>query len=150
MMEVKMVLRYRRLLVWGVFLLVAGLILTACSGNGSSASSQSNDVTITATDFKFDSSVTTFKQGVTYHFIVTNKGSVNHEFRIMPPGPNTLSTDQVSSMSLAAITSDQLTPGTTKTVDYTFTKAYPAGALEFACHTPGHYEAGMHLPIVVQ
>jgi uncharacterized cupredoxin-like copper-binding protein len=35
-------------------------------------------------------------------------------------------------------------------MDYTFTKAYPAGTLEFACHLSGHYEAGMHLPITVQ
>ena len=108
------------------------------------------DVTVTATDFKFDSSLTTFKQGVPYHFIVTNNGTVDHEFMIMPPKSGPMTPDEVTKLALAGIGSDKLTPGSTQTLDYTFTKAYPAGELEFACHVPGHYDAGMHLPIVVQ
>src|SRR5574340_1310680 len=64
-------------------LLFAGLVLSACSG--SSGSKKAVDVTVTLTDFKFESSLTTFEQGVPYHFIVTNKGSVEHELAIMPP-----------------------------------------------------------------
>jgi uncharacterized cupredoxin-like copper-binding protein len=149
-----MILQYRRffvrIFIWGVFLMFAGSILAACSGNGSASSSKAVDVTVTATDFKFDSSLTTFKQGVTYHFIVTNKGSVAHEFLIMPPGSGQMTADEVSKKVLANITSADLTPGATKTVGYTFTQAYPDGKLEFACHTPGHYDSGMHLPIIVQ
>ena len=140
----------RRNLLLGISILVAGLVLIACSGNGSSSSGNVVDVTVTATDFKFESSLTTFKQGVTYHFVVTNNGTVNHEFMIMPPEPDTITPDQVTKLALAGIGSDKLTPGSTQTLDYTFTKAYPAGTLEFACHVPGHYDAGMHLPIVVQ
>ena len=35
-------------------------------------------------------------------------------------------------------------PGQTKTVVWKFDKK-PASPLEFACHEPGHYEAGMKI-----
>lgn len=142
--------QYRRMFVGAVLFLFAGLVLSACSGSGAASTSKVVDVTVTATEFKFDSSLTTFQQGVTYHFIVTNKGSVNHDFAIMAPGSGDITADEALKTALVGISGDQLTPGTTKTVDYTFTKAYPAGSLEIACHTPGHYDSGMHLPITVQ
>ena len=42
-----------------------------------------------------------------------------------------------------------LPPGATETLEITFTTPAPAGTLELACYVPGHYEAGMHLPIAV-
>jgi len=52
-------------------------------------------------------------------------------------------------MALAMISADDLTPGATKSFDLTFRDAASTGTLEFACHTPGHYEANMKLPITV-
>lgn len=132
----------RRLLV------VAVLIITACG-----AQSDSNEVTITLTDFGIESSRDTFEIGVPYQFVVTNEGAVNHEIMIMAP----LTEDQMmmdmeamDEMALAMIEEDELTPGTTKTLDYTFTDPAAAGELEFVCHVEGHYEAGMRLPITVK
>jgi uncharacterized cupredoxin-like copper-binding protein len=133
-------------------LIVASLLLTACGGQGAIGP---EEVKITLTEFGIKSSVTDFKVGVPYHFVVTNNGSVNHEIMIMPP----LMTDQMGiamdmgeldKMALAMIEEDKLTPGITASFDYTFTETAPAGTLEFSCHTPGHYEAGMKLPITVQ
>jgi uncharacterized cupredoxin-like copper-binding protein len=131
---------------------IAMFALAACGGSAgaSSGSSQPVNVQVTLTDFKIVSSVTTFSSSVSYHFTVTNKGSVAHQMLIMPPEPDTISADQATSMSLAGIGGQGMAPGTTKTFDYTFTKPAPAGTLEFACHLPGHYDAGMHTPIVVQ
>lgn len=129
-------------------LLFAGLVLSACSS--SSGSKKAVDVTVTLTDFTFESSLTTFEQGVPYHFIVTNKGSVEHELAIMPPATGATDAEENEKAELAVIEEDSLQPGATATLDYTFTQAYPEGTLEFACHVPGHYEAGMHLPIVVK
>jgi uncharacterized cupredoxin-like copper-binding protein len=143
-----MVSTFQRILIWGISLMVLGAVLTACGGSASSANVV--NVTVTLSDFKYDSSLTTFKQGVAYHFTVTNNGATNHDFYIMPPSTDPLTADQAKAMSLAGISGDQLPPGTSKTLDYTFTKAYPAGSLEFACHLPGHYDAGMHLPVIVQ
>ena len=126
-------------------------VLAACGGGaGGAASGNATTVTVTLTDFKIDSSVTSFSVGVPYHFVVTNKGAVAHEFVIMPPEQAAQSSEaQLPSTALAGIAGKDLPTGATKTLDYTFTQA-PAGGLEFACHLPGHYEAGMHTPITVK
>jgi uncharacterized cupredoxin-like copper-binding protein len=141
---------FRRLTPIISLMAIATFALAACGGVGaSSGSGQPVDVQVTLTDFKIDSSLTTFSTGVPYHFVVVNKGAVNHQFVIMPPVSNP-TTQQIDSMKLAGIAGDGIAPGATATVDYTFTKPAPAGTLEFACHLPGHYDAGMHTPIVVQ
>ncbi len=63
--------------------------------------------------------------------------------------PNEVPMTQLDEMALATVEEDDLHPGQTQTLDFTFAKAYPAGTLEFACHLPGHYELGMELPITV-
>jgi uncharacterized cupredoxin-like copper-binding protein len=132
-------------------MVLAVAVLAACGGGGAASGGGPVQVQVTLTDFKIDSSLTTFSVGVPYHFVVTNKGAVAHEFAIMPPEQGTQGSDtQLPSTALAGILGKDLTPGATKTLDYTFTQAAPAGSLEFACHLPGHYEAGMHTPIVVQ
>jgi len=133
-----------------VVLVVAVLLLTACG-----AQSDSDEVMITLTDFGIESSRTSFEVGVPYHFTVTNNGAINHEIMIMPPLTEdqmsmNMSMEQMDKMALAMIEEDELTPGATKTLDYTFTEPAPAGTLEFSCHVEGHYVAGMKLPITVK
>jgi uncharacterized cupredoxin-like copper-binding protein len=130
--------------------LLASLLLVAC-GSSTPASSSGNavDVQVTLSEFKIDSSLTTFSVEVPYHFVVTNKGTVNHQLVIMPPTAGDVSTAEVQKMMLAGIDGDGMAAGTTQSFDYTFTQAYPAGKLEMACHLPGHYDAGMRLGIVV-
>lgn len=135
--------------LFGVFA-IALLLLTACG-----AQSDSNEVTITLTDFGVVSSRTSFEVGVPYHFTVTNNGAVNHEIMIMAPLTEdqmmmNMDMEEMDKMALAMIEEDELTPGATKTLDYTFTEPAPAGTLEFACHVEGHYVAGMKLPITVK
>jgi uncharacterized cupredoxin-like copper-binding protein len=45
---------------------------------------------------------------------------------------------------------DELTPGAVVSVDFTFAQPTSLGEIEFACHLPGHYEAGMVTSINVQ
>ena len=131
-----------------VFAFVAMLGLSSCN-SGASASDKPVNVKVTLTEFKIDTSISSFKVGVPYHFVVTNNGSVPHEFNIMSPETGQLTTEQVHQMALAQIDQSDLGAGATATLDYTFTQEYPQGALELTCHLPGHYEAGMHLPIEV-
>jgi uncharacterized cupredoxin-like copper-binding protein len=132
-------------------LLIVSLLLAGCSGQKAT----SNEVTITLTDFGIQSSITEFKVGVPYHFVVTNKGQVPHEIMIMSPlmadqmGMQ-MDMEELDKMALAMVKADDLPPEATKSFDYTFTQAAPAGTLEFACHVPGHYEAGMKLGIVIK
>ena len=132
-----------------VVLVAAGLLLTACGGQ------RATEVKITLTEFGIQSSVTEFQTGVPYRFVVTNEGAVVHELMIMPP----LMADQMEmamdmealdELALALIEEDDLSSGATASMDYTFTESAPSGTLEFACHTPGHYEAGMKLAITVK
>jgi len=131
-------------------LVVAVFLLVGCG-----AQSNSNDVTITLTDFGVESSRTTFEVGVPYHFTITNNGAINHEIMIMPPLTEeqmmmNMDMEAMDKMALAMVEEDELTPGATKTLDYTFTEPAPAGTLEFACHVEGHYVAGMKLSITVK
>lgn len=129
-------------------LIIVSTALAACGPAGGGGGSATT-VQITLTDFKIDSSLTTFSVGVPYHFVIVNKGSVAHEFYIMPPAdPSTA--DGKKGQAVVAVTQNDLGAGATKTVDYTFTAAAPEGSLEMSCHIAGHYEAGMHIPIVVK
>ncbi len=134
------------LLISLVMLLSVGV--TSCGG-GASASDQPVEVKITLTEFKIDVSTTSYKVGVPYHFVITNSGSVPHEFDIMPPQSGQLTPEQVQKSALAHLSQNDLAVGATVSLDYTFSQEYPQGTLEFACHLPGHYEAGMTVPIEV-
>lgn len=135
-----------------VVLALSGLLLTACGGQPASAPVE---VRITLTEFGVEPSLTEFKTGIPYHFVVTNAGTVEHEIMIMPPLTDdqmgmAMDMHELDELALAMIEASDLPAGTTAAFDYTFTETAPDGTLEFACHTPGHYEAGMRLPIVVK
>jgi uncharacterized cupredoxin-like copper-binding protein len=132
-------------------LVVAGLLLTACGAQ----KQEPTEVKITLTEFGIKSPMNEFQTGVLYHFVVTNEGTVEHEIMIMPP----LMADQMGmamdmgeldKTALVMIEASELPAGATASFDYTFTESASAGSLEFACHTPGHYEAGMKLSIAVK
>lgn len=117
------------------------------SQSSSSQQSQLSQVHVTLTEMHIDSDVTTFTHGVRYHFLIHNAGQVVHEFTISKVIKNGSEKDR-DAASLQDM--DQTEPGQTQTLDFTFPSAGPAGTLEFECSYPGHYEMGMHTPIVVQ
>ncbi len=126
---------------WVAVAMVA-LTLAACAGSASGAAANTSaPVQITLSEFKIDSSLTSFAVNTPYHFVIKNTGSVAHEWMIMPRGETDVS------KALVKVGQDQLAPGATVTQDFTFAKP---GEYELACHVPGHYEAGMKLEIVVK
>lgn len=127
-------------IVFNMFLAVIMITLTACA-NASAAPKGPVEVKIAASEFKYDSSLKTFKAGTPYHFVVTNTGKVSHDFLIMPAG------EMDEEKAILSVDDTDLQPGTTLTKDFTFTQP---GDYEFACHVKGHYEAGMVLKITVQ
>ena len=121
---------------------IAALTLAACASSASGAAANTPaPVQISLSEFKVDSSLTTFAVNTPYHFVIKNAGTVAHEWMIMPRGE----TD--ASKALIAVGQDKLPAGATVTQDYTFTQP---GDYELACHLAGHYEAGMKLDIVVK
>jgi uncharacterized cupredoxin-like copper-binding protein len=130
--------------------------VTATTEAANSATSAANatapvTVDVTADDYSFESSITTFKVGVPYHFVVHNVGDEEHEFMIVKPiAAGTMDMEAMDEMAVGHIEEDDLGAGATSAVDVTFDKAYPAGTLELACHIKQHYQKGMVLPIVVE
>ena len=120
----------------------------ASSLGSTTQSSGANDVHIVMTEMKIESDKTTFTHGVPYHFIIENKGTIEHEFEIAKKlGPDA-SEQQHDAASLKEL--QRLAAGGTQTLDYTFADVAPAGTLEFECGIPDHYKAGMHMDIVVE
>ena len=105
------------------------------------------EVKITLSDFSIQSSLTTFTKGTLYHFEVTNAGKAVHELMVVPTSTAHGTEEEIDQARLFEV--DDVDVGQIKTLDYTFKDAATAGTLEFACHQPGHYEAGMRLDITV-
>ena len=105
-------------------------------------------VQITLQNIKIHSSITTFKMGVPYFFVITNKDSVEHEFMISPAGMG----GHIMSSAMMGVTFalvENIKPHTIRTLAYTFKYPEPAGSIEFACHYGDHYAMGMLLPVIV-
>ena len=97
-------------------------------------------VRITASDaLRLYPDVVTVKQGETMSFEVTTMGMRSHEFMVGPAAD--VAADTAGTPEVADIAMMQ-----TKSLTHTFNGA---GPFAFACHAPGHYEAGMRGVIVV-
>ena len=79
--------------------------------------------------------------GETVTFLVTNAGSVVHEMAIGPA--DKVDADEIDGVIVMEV--DEIESHHLKTVTYTFDGP---GPYAFACHEPGHFEAGMRGTIV--
>jgi uncharacterized cupredoxin-like copper-binding protein len=115
------------------------------------ASGEAIEVIITLGDNWVMSSQTTFKVGVPYKFVVINGGNRVHNFNINKPAEMTTNGIRAAlDNAILKIPNEQLQPGMTATVEFTFTEAAPAGTLEFSCLIERHYRSGQILPIIVE
>lgn len=135
--------------------LIGAFLLTACAARktgGQVNPDGSVNVDVRLKDFSIESSVTQFKPGVSYHFTATNEGQVAHEFMILPisehMGMSSMPMEEYDEMALMMIPIEQLPVGGSVKTDYTFSEVAD-GKIELVCMTPGHFEAGMHIPITI-
>ena len=93
---------------------------------------------ITMTDaLKFDPSTESAAPGETVSFVLINAGAATHEFQV---GPETgVAANQVDGKSVREVA--DIDGGHVAELTYTFPTT--SAAYAFACHVPGHYEAGM-------
>jgi uncharacterized cupredoxin-like copper-binding protein len=75
-------------------------------------------------------------QGETVMFVLPNLGKATHEFQVGPAG--LVASATVDGTIVVEV--DEIEGGHVKAVTYTFDGP---GPYAFACHEPGHYEAGM-------
>ncbi len=132
-------------IVLPALLILGSAFVMACSGgaapSGGAAGGGAQDMTVKLSEFKFEGAKPTVTAGSPVKFTITNGGTVEHEFAVMPRG----TTDMTKALFM--VDTKALQPGKTVTKEFTF----PAkGDFEIACHTPGHYEAGMHTNLTVQ
>lgn len=108
-------------------------------------------VTIAALDIRYDLPALEVKTGETVRFVVTNKGNSVHEF-VLGDAEEQAEHEKMMQSMRGMIMADEanairLKPGETKELVWMFAKA---GTLEYACHQPGHYAAGMVGKIIVR
>ncbi|MGH8502918.1 MAG: cupredoxin domain-containing protein [Gammaproteobacteria bacterium] len=119
--------------------------------HGPSAAGQPGDqsqvdrtIEITAHDsMSYTPQSLTVKPGEIIRFAVTNAGKIRHEFVIGTPEEQREHAQmmaQMPNMVHEDPSSVTLEPGGTKTLVWQFSNP---GVVEFACHVPGHYPAGM-------
>ena len=97
-------------------------------------------ISIVATpQLRFVPAAVSVKQGETVTFVVTTMGPVVHEFMVGPAAD--VAADKSGTPEIADI-------GMMDTRSLTYTFEGP-GPYAFACHAPGHYEAGMAGTIAV-
>jgi uncharacterized cupredoxin-like copper-binding protein len=91
---------------------------------------------------KFMPDSVTVSKGETIRFVLTNVGQVTHEFQVGPA--DMVAADNVD--GVLNVEKDELVAGHTFAVDYTFSGD---GPYAYACHEPGHFEAGMKGVVVL-
>ena len=81
-------------------------------------------------------------KGETVLFLITNEGAATHEFAVGPA--ERVDADQIDGTTVIEV--DEIVQHHLKVVTYTFSGA---GPYAFACHEPGHFEAGMVGKVIV-
>ncbi len=136
-------------------IVAALLFLTACGPSAEAkapvvnSSGPGTEVDVTLADNTITSSITTFKAGVLYRFVIINNGQHQHNFNINPPADSVGGLDQALAKALLTVDQSQLPIGGGTTVTYTFPASAVGQKLEMSCLIRRHYEDGMRLPITV-
>jgi len=125
-------------------------------GHPSPAAKPDRVVEIEALDaMRFDPPMITVAPGSVIKFVVTNKGEIPHSWSIDTRAEQVEHEEGMEGMPMENMMGHMdgepngfvLKPGETKTLTWTFTKG---GDIEYACHLPGHYGAGMHGQVMVK
>jgi uncharacterized cupredoxin-like copper-binding protein len=113
------------------------------------AQAAGKQVTITLADNTVQASLTEFKAGIPYHFVISNTGDHAHDFYITQPVSIAGSNAAAQSAALLAVPRSQLSEGATVIVDFTFPASAVGTQLEFSCLIRRHYDDGMFKAITV-
>jgi uncharacterized cupredoxin-like copper-binding protein len=112
-------------------------------GEPADPSEATRTIEVEAFDMAFDPDRIEVAAGEVVTFVVTNTGEAVHEFVL---GDAAMQEEHAHQMADDGHAHDEpnaisLAPGETKELTWRFGEA---GTVEYGCHEPGHYEAGMH------
>ena len=121
-------------------------------GGPVNASEATRTVAVTSLDaMTFEPTSINVATGETVTFVVTNAGKSVHEFTLGDAALQQAHATAMAQMAGAMVMDDpdsiSLKPGETKQLTWRFGSA---GTLEYGCHEPGHYQAGMHGLITIK
>lgn len=120
------------------------LVLSACGGGGSVASTSIN---VTMTDFQFTPNSFTVPAGKEISFTAVNNGGVDHSFVIMKLGHDI--TTGFTDADQPNVYWEEKTVPIGQTVTDTFTAPSEPGTYQIICAVSGHFEAGMIAKLIV-
>lgn len=118
-------------------------------GEPAEAAAADRTVTIDANDeMAFSPSTVDVEKGETVRFVVENVGELQHSFTLGTPKGQRQHEEEMKGMAADKMASHMtgdptgmvIQPGQTRSLTWHFTQAR---AVQFACHIPGHYPAGM-------
>ena len=112
-------------------------------GHPGDASKATRTIAVTALDIKFEPTDLTVKAGETVKFVISNTGKLEHEFLIADAAEQLKHEKEVQAMPNMKMDHPNgvsVAPGRTATLIWAFGKP---GKLEYGCHVPGHFAAGM-------
>ncbi len=145
--------------------LVAVLVAACGSGGGAAAPSaavaasapvtfgQAQRIDVKLSDaLKIEPAAMTVPAGVPVTFVVTNSGTVLHEFVLGDEADQQAHDEEMMAAGGMSMPKDEpmaigVEPGTTKELTVTFEKA---GAILAGCHVVGHYAGGMKAEITIE
>lgn len=100
---------------------------------------------------RFQPARITVRRGETVKFVITNAGKLAHEFVIGDAAVQAAHEQEMQAMPGMPMQTDvnavSLPPGETRDLVWTFTRD---GTVEYACHVPGHFTAGMRGQIIIE
>ncbi len=120
-------------------------------GGPVASSTSARTVEVSTLDtMRFEPSRLNVSVGETVTFVVTNSGQAVHEFTLGDAVMQQEHADEMAEMADGMAHNEpnsiRLQPGETKQLTWRFGDT---GTLEYACHEPGHYQAGMRGPIAI-
>jgi uncharacterized cupredoxin-like copper-binding protein len=119
-------------------------------GEPADASEATLTISVEAFDMAFDPESISVEPGEVVTFEVTNTGEAVHEFFLGDSAMQQEHAEEMADMDSGMAHDEpysiRLQPGETKELTWRFADS---GTVEFACHEPGHYQAGMHGQISV-
>lgn len=122
----------------------------AAPGEPADASEADRTIEVEARDIAFDPTTVEVAAGETVTFVVTNTGEALHEFTLGDAAAQEQHAEEMESGHAGEAhhgpNSITVEPGRTEELTWRFESA---GELEYACHVPGHYEAGMRGTVTV-
>lgn len=119
-------------------------------GHPGTPSTVNRTIQIRMLDIRFEPTTLTVQAGDTVKFEIANQGALEHEFLLADASEQVEHEKEVQAMptmKMDHINGVSVAPGKSATLTWTFTQP---GDLEYGCHVPGHFAAGMVGQLVVK